>query len=154
MGNFNPQEFAKIKAEAEKFYDSIKTVYCPALQSEVYFSSEGFSHFQYDGKRNKRAESVQWLRMKCLEEAVRIIKQTTTVQEYRVAYQPIGDTYAPGKRLTKQVIYYGFEAMTDFVQPHRLHIVVRQIENGNFHFWSVRPAMKKDIGRSIWILDA
>ena len=142
MGNLQRKEFSKIKAQAEAFYLSVETVYCPALQAEIHFSSEGFRHFQYDGKRVERTKNVQLARMQCLQEAVAILKSTTTLQEYRTVMQPIGKMDSQGMRQQKHVTYYAFQAITNLVMLRRIIVIVRRVNEGNLHFWSTMPAWK------------
>ncbi|MFA4954341.1 MAG: hypothetical protein WC641_03450 [Patescibacteria group bacterium] len=144
MDVFNHYEFAKIKAKAESLYKSVVKVHCPALGMDVHFSSDGFHHLQYDGTRAERTKLVQRNKILCLQEAVDIIKKTTTIQEYRSAIQPFGKADKNGFRQTKHVKYYAFHAITDLTKPRRVNVVVRRIGDGNHHFWSVMPSWKED----------
>jgi len=144
MSEFDHAEFSKIKIRAETFYHSIIKVRCPALIADVHFSSDGFHHLQYDGTRAERTKLVQKNKMLCLQEAVDIIRKTTTIQEYRTSLQPIGKANKNGLRPTKLVAYYAFHAITDFTKLRRINIVIRRIGEGNYHFWSVMPSWRED----------
>ena len=143
MEVFDQQEFAKIKARAETFYKSVVKVRCPALGTDVHFSSDGFHHLQYDGTRTPRTKLARRSKLLCIQEAVDIIKKTTTMQEYRSAIQPVGKADSSGFRQTKHVAYWAFHAITDLTKPRRVNVVVRRIGDGNYHFWSVAPSWKE-----------
>lgn len=144
MEAFDHHEFAKIKAKAETLYKTVVKVRCPALAADVHFSSDGFHHLQFNGVRVERLKTVQKIKMLCIQEAVEVIKKTTTIQEYRTALQPIGKTDRSGFRQTKHVAYYAFHAITDLTKPRRVNVVVRRVGDGNYHFWSVMPSWKED----------
>jgi hypothetical protein len=81
--------------------------------------------------------------MLCLAEAITIIGQTTTTQEYRRAVLPCGKADRSGFRQTKIVAYYAFLAITDFDRPRRVNVIVRRVGDGQPHFWSVMPYWKE-----------
>jgi hypothetical protein len=143
MKTTDANEFSKIKAKAAKFYDSVVRVYCPALKADVNFSSDGFHHLRYDGTRAERSKTIQKNKLLCIEEAVKIITKTTTIQEYRVSTQPMGKPDKSGFRKTKKIEYYAFYAITDLNKLRRINVIVRRIGEGNYHFWSVMPSWKE-----------
>ncbi|MFH1973725.1 MAG: hypothetical protein ABIK13_03955 [Patescibacteria group bacterium] len=163
MDVFNPHEFARVKAKAEALYKTIVKAFCPALKSDVHFSSDGFHHLRFNGARAERTKAVQQAKMLCLQEALDVIRKTTTIQEYRVSLHPVGHGDKNGFRQTKRIEYFAFHAITDLVKSRRINVVVRRIGEGNFHFWSVMPSWKEErindsqIVRKIgggWMLDA
>jgi len=160
MEIFDYREFANIKAKAEVFFQSIVKMRCPALVADVHFSSDGFHHLKFNGVRVERTKAVQKTKMLCLQEAAEIIKKTTTIQEFRSVFQPVGKT---DNRQTRQVEYYAFHAITDLTKPRRINVVVRRIGEGNYHFWSVMPSWKESRGKKSrivreigggWMLDS
>ncbi len=163
MSNSDLFEFKKIFAKAEKFYKSVIKVHCPALNQMVHFSSDGFHHLQFDGTRTERTKVVQKNKLLCLEDAVLIIKKTTTIQEHRESVQTVGKPDVSGHRQEKSVRYYAFAAIINLDKKRRINVVVRRVGDGNFHFWSVSPAWKelktnsqktvKRIGGG-WLLDS
>lgn len=144
MEPFNREAFLNIKLRAESFYKSINSIKCPALNTVVHFTSDGFHHLQFDGTRTERSKIVQKNKMLHLEDAVEIIKKTTTIQEYRTALQPVGKADKQGFRQTKPVAYFAFQAITDLEKCRRINVVVRRVGEGNYHFWSVMPSWKEE----------
>lgn len=143
MKNFDPIEFQKVFTRAEAFYKSLVKIYCPALGQDVHFTSDGFHHLQFDGTRSERNKSTQRSKMLCLEEAVGIIRKTTTIQEFRQSMQAAGKADRSGFRQTKKVEYYALIAVTNANKHRRINVVIRKVGEGNYHFWSVSPAWKE-----------
>lgn len=140
----NLEEFRKIRDSAEIFYKSIGSIKLPALNVDVFFTSDGFHHLQFDGTRAERTKHVQKNKMLCLSEAVMVIKKSATIQEYRVHLQPVGKRDKRGFRPAKRVEYYALHAITDFNKLRRIIVVLRRVGGGNLHFWSVMPSWKEE----------
>ena len=45
--NFDNDDFLKIKSEAEEFYNTIHSVYCPYFGDEIIFNSKGLKHLKF-----------------------------------------------------------------------------------------------------------
>lgn len=144
MENFSLEEFVKIKEQSEKIYKEVGVLSCPALSADVHFTSEGFHHLQFDGSRSERPKQNQKTKMLCLRDAIKILKKTTTMQEYRSVMQPTGKPDRGGFRATKQVEYFAFEAVTDTEKARRIKVIVRRVGDGYYHFWSVMPTWFED----------
>lgn len=131
---------AKIRAKAKKIYKDIKPVYSPYFQEEISFNSEGFNHIRYKGDRKERHRKVQEIRYKYLHFAPKIIKLSKTLQEYDEASQFIVEKINKRKdKVLKKVKYYGFIAI---IEKRKFKVIVRQVGNGNKHFWSIIPNWK------------
>lgn len=140
MFEINLEAFNKLKQKTEEEYKKIGSVNCPALKAVVNFNSEGFYHLRYAHNRSERTRNVQYYKFKFLNQAVEIIKKTTTIQEYRRGLCPIGKANHSGFRKTGSVEWFGFFAITSFSNSTRIMVVVRKVGvNGNYHFWSVMP---------------
>jgi len=135
------KKFHELKNAAEDAYNKIVNIDCPALKAKVIFNSDGFHHLRYDCHRSERSKQVQQSKFICLEDAVKILKKATTIQEYRRSICPIGKCDKSGFRKTKIVEWFGLFAVTSFSRRIRVNVVVRRIGEGSgqFHFWSVMP---------------
>lgn len=132
--------FNKLKQKTEEEYKKIGCVDNSALKTKIYFNSDGFHHLRYDGHRSERSKKVQQYKFKFLNQAVEILKKSTTIQEYRRSLCPIGKSDSSGFRKTSLVEWFGFFAITNFSNSTRIMVVVRKVgENGQYHFWSVMP---------------
>jgi len=137
----NLEDFRKLKEKTKSDYDSVVSIYCNALKSDVVFNSDGWHHLRYDFTRSERSKKNQYNKFKHFNDSVDVIKKTMTIQEYRRAICPVGKTDKNGLRKTKIVEWFGFYAITSFSKRIRIMVVVRRIgeENGTYHYWSVMP---------------
>ena len=132
-------EFRTLKKQTENEYKKILTVFCPALKSEVIFNTDGFHHLCYDNTRAERGKKVQRAKFIFLNKAVKIIEKTTTIQEFRCGICPVGKKDRSGLRKTKVIKWFAFWGIISVEKRTRIRVVVRQIGDGQFHFWSVMP---------------
>jgi hypothetical protein len=145
------EEINKLKVETEEKYKKIGKLFCPALKSEISFNSEGFHHLRFDGGGSERDKNVQKNKFNCFDSAVQILKQTTTIQEYRRMICPIGKIDQSGFRKTKIIEWFSFFAIVNFTKCIRIRVIVRRVgrDNGRYHFWSVMPYWNLSNGRRV-----
>ena len=134
-------EYKQAKNRAEIFYDRVKKIYCPALKTDVRFTSVGFHHLRYDGSLKERKKDVQLAKFRFLKDATEVLEKSNTIQEYRRNIVPVGGRDKGGFRKTKMVEWFSLFAVTSFSKQYRIKVILRRIggENGNYHFWSVIP---------------
>ncbi len=129
------------KEKARAIFDAQKNAYNPYFKTEVIFNSDGFHHLQFSARR-ERNKQEQLLKFSLLPLAIRIIKDSGTLQEYRKTMCPIGKkSKRDGSVLMKQIEYWGFIAI---IGENRVKIrtILRRIGDGNIIFWSVMPYSK------------
>jgi len=143
--------YDKIREDAHGFYQKIGAIRCHALNNEVvHFTAEGLNHLIYKSSRSERNRNDQITKFKLLSKAKTIIEITTTYQEYDESL-----TTVRRKRFKKivqesaTVKYWGFVAI---IQNFRVKVIVRQIGNGQRHFWSVIPAWLTNHYRDIKLI--
>lgn len=131
--------YEKLKSDTANFYRSIGKVYSPSLQQDIYLTSEGFNHIIFTNSRSERERSSQILRFKLISLAVKLIKISTTYQEFEETLREFNvESYKKKTKKTKLVKYWGIIAIID---GRKIKVILRKIgENGNIHFWSVVPA--------------
>jgi len=130
--------YKKIKDDAYNFYKKLGRIHCPAFNNEyIYFNSEGFNHLTYKNKRSERNKNDQITKFKLLPKAKQIIEISTTFQEYDEGLIEIRRKKHK-KRITETMIvkYWGLIAI---IKNFRIKVIVREIGNGEKHFWSVIP---------------
>jgi len=81
--------YEKIKEDARNLYSRVNRAHCPAFPAEISFGAEGFNHLIYKGERNERDRSVQIMKFKLVPLAIKLIKLTTTYQEYEETLQEV-----------------------------------------------------------------
>ena len=129
----------ELKQHAAAFFKKHRSVLCPAFPKEkIAFNSKGLSHVFYKGAGKISARSVQEseVRVNLLPHAFKILKRMPLPQEESSMVDNAG-------RLCR---YWAFEAVVD---DRRVKVIVRQIGNGNKHFWSVIPAWRKIRGQVV-----
>ena len=143
--------YEKIRENAYNFYQKIGTIRCLALNNElIHFTAEGFNHLIYKGKRHERIKNDQITKFKLLPRAKNLIGLTTTYQEYDESLTTIRKKRF--KRTIEEattVKYWGFVAI---MQNFRIKVIVRQISNGQKHFWSAIPAWITNHYRNIKLI--
>lgn len=129
--------YHQIKETAENFYKKIGRLFSPIFKERVAFNSEGFNHLLYKkgGERNK---SDQITKFKILPIAKEIVAIATTYQEYDE-----GIAQVQRKRFKRKinesatVRYWGLVAI---IRNCRVKVIIRQVGDGQKHFYSVIPA--------------
>ena len=149
MGDISNYE--KIRENAQDFYEKIGRVRCPAFNNDfVHFNAEGFNHLVYKRKRRERKKEVQIMKFKLLQKAKNIVEIATTYQEYDESLTNVR------KKKRKKTIsesatarYWGLIAI---IKGIKVKVIVRQVGNGQKHFWSVIPAWSKSNYRDIKLI--
>ncbi len=131
--------YEKLKEDARKFYGEINSVFSPTFQGKIYFTSEGFNHIVFKSARTEREKPSQILRFKLLPLAVKLLKESTTYQEFEQTLQEFEvKSYKKKTKKSKPVKYWGIIAI---VEGRKIKVIVRKIgDNGTLHFWSIVPA--------------
>ena len=109
------------------------------LEQDIYFTAEGFNHIIFTNSRSERERLSQILRFKLLSLAVKLVKISTTYQEFEETLKEFNvKSYKKTVRKTKSVKYWGIIAIID---GRKIKVILRKVgENGNIHFWSIVPA--------------
>lgn len=131
------ENFQEVSGKGEKLYKSFSAVYCPYLESLVYFNAQGLEHLKFKRARYARPRHDQYMRFKLLYLVPEILRLSKTVQG-------IGETnhlervriHSRTDIVLRAVTYYEFIAVLRGV---RIKVVVKQIENGQKFFWSIIP---------------
>jgi hypothetical protein len=108
-------------SEFEKEYKSWVKCFCPYLDGEVFFVSNGFSHLIWKKGRVKREESVIRQRMESLKYVRVILQKSGTLQEYED---------------TGHQEYFCFIAI---VANTKYKVVVMKTKSGRYNFVSIIP---------------
>lgn len=132
----NKEDLLMLRAETKSYYDSVDTVICPALDSKVHFTSEGFNHLLYS-KKKARTSKMQEAKLKLVQRAKILLEKTSTIQEYCDGLEVVHrKKYKKVSKESLMVQYWGFIAI---INGTRFKVVVRRVDNGKHLFWSVIP---------------
>jgi hypothetical protein len=116
-------------------YDAVGSVYCKAIRSNVVFNRHGWKHLVYKGNRERRNKADALLRLGAFPWVKDVVKQA------RVASTLTRDQRVGGNILP--VTYH--ELKHTFTKKKRdvcVVVILRQIDNGEIHYYSVRYGKK------------
>ncbi|MDR3548070.1 MAG: hypothetical protein P4M11_07390 [Candidatus Pacebacteria bacterium] len=135
------KNFDRVKQDAEAYYSSVSEVYCPYFNEAVAFNAKGLKHIKFKKDGVARSRSDQFMRLKHLRFAQRILEKSKTLQEYKESkvFEEVKSDQRKGKIL-QDAHFYGFTAIiADGDKMKRLKIVVKQVGGGKKYFWSIIP---------------
>ena len=148
MGKSKPdkyKDFDKVRESAEAWYATVSEVHCPYLERKVAFNHKGIAHikFKRDGIIRHRAD--QYVRLKHIRYAQRILERSRTLQDYRKGRGVELSKDEHGKYVAiQQVTYHCFIAIVVHEsEMKRFKVVVKQVGNGQPYFWSIIPFWSK-----------
>jgi hypothetical protein len=138
----NDEEFELFKQQAEKQYKMIGKVWCPYLQANVHFNSQGFEHLLFKGWNAVRDRQEQYARLQLIPIAAKIIGASCTLQEYSEQQIILRSKSRTWKQKRKRLQYFMFSA----IMEHSLcRVIVRQIGNRSPHFYCIIPKWQSSI---------
>ncbi len=135
------KNFEKIKSDAETYYASIGEVHCPYLNETVAFNTKGLKHIKFKKDSVARSRADQFIRLKYIRFAQRILEKSHTLQEYKES-KVFENKKADNEKekVLQDAKYFSFMAIIlDGVTRKRFKIVVKQVGGGKKYFWSIIP---------------
>jgi hypothetical protein len=126
--------YKEAKRKAKEIYVKIGKVWCPALHDQIAFNKKGFDHLTWQGKRSRR-RNEQMRRFALLAYAPEILSAPHDDFKYREAEQTFrGKLHGMKNKMTSLARFWGFEGKAE---DGNVRVVVRQIGNGQKHFFSI-----------------
>jgi len=134
------ERYLKLKEKAKLIFQD-KLVYCPYFNQEITLNSDGFHHLQFSDRR-ERNKNEQILKFSLVPLAIKVIKKSGTIQEYRKGLLSVGKkSKRDGLTPMKMVEHWGLVAIVGN-NLIKIRVILRRIGNGRIIFWSVMPAMR------------
>ncbi|MEI6288169.1 MAG: hypothetical protein WCP18_01095 [bacterium] len=135
------KKFNEVKEKAEVEYKIIGNVFSPFLKRKINFNTKGLDHIKFKEWNKARPITDQFLRLKFLSLAPKILAHTNTIQEFNgsKSLERIKSN-AKWNFLAKSVKYYGFVVLWNY--KIKIKIIVKEIEGGEPFFWSIIPFWK------------
>ncbi len=121
----NHEVFKFFVEQKRALYKSIGNVFCPLLNEDVIFNAKGFHHLRYNGLGQARPVAEQIHRMELLPFAAQIIKEATSIFDYRNRYE---------KTIGKYVNYWEFQKRID---GKLITAIIRRVGTGSYSFYSI-----------------
>ncbi len=91
----------------------------------------------------------QLLKFSLLPLALRVIKNSGTIQEHRKGIIAIGKVGKDGLKKTKNVEYWAFVAIIGDSEI-KIRVILRRVGDGNIIFWSVMPDSNLKKGQKLY----
>src|SRR3989344_4076740 len=124
--------YVKLREDALTYYSSINKVYCPAFKQHITFPSESFNHIVFKTANRERDRQSQIMRFKLLPRAAKLVKESTTYQEYEETLKGfVAERYGKKFLESKRVQYWGIIAI---VESRKVKVIIRQVGEGTMHF--------------------
>lgn len=121
-----PKDYQNELNRAKKKYLSIGSLMCPAIGSRIiYFKDDGFRHFLK--KQGAGRSKNDQLRRFGLVSYIHLVVTSDR-------------TYVADKRNMGKSVYIGI--MHDFSESYSVKIIIRKINDGNYHFVSIMDKQK------------
>ena len=140
--SFTDEEFLRVKETAEIFYKTVPEVYCPYFKEKINLNAKGLDHIKFKSWQKARTRADQFMRLKSLRLIPEILTNSKTLQG--VCHTNILEKKKINSRWENrlcEVSYYEFIAV---IEKKRIKIIVKQIEGGEKHFWTIIPYWKMD----------
>jgi len=126
--------YVACKKWAKKFYKKIGIILSPALNNQyVSFNNIGFTHLIR--KMSLRSRNEQKKRFLLLPKAETIIKNPKAIIVYKKEEKKILIKTRKAKILKESTIHYW--TFVYFTDSKRIKVVIRQVNNGSKHFYSI-----------------
>jgi len=119
----------QLKHKQYNFYKSLDCVYCPVLDINIHFTSQGYNHLLYKSDSIPRNQNEKYIRLLFLTYVPEVIKNATEVYSIREL-----EGLVKGK--PKKILHYGLVAE---VNNYKIRVIIQRIGNGNHTFLSVMP---------------
>src|ERR1044071_166509 len=135
--NFKSDELESVRADAEGLYHKIGNVYCPYFSQPVAFNAKGIRHLKFKYDRHARPRQDQYARLKLLHLAPEVLGLSRTLQGiWHTRQFEFQKMHSRWDRVLRDVTFFEFIAVLDNV---RIKVIVKQVGDGEKHFWSVIP---------------
>jgi hypothetical protein len=132
--NLKRMGYNSCKKWAKKFYKKIGAIISPALDDQfVYFNNTGFNHLIR--KLSIRSRTEQKKRFLLLPKVESIIKNPKAIIVYRKEEKKFLSKWKESKFLKESSFHYW--TFVCFTDSKKIKVVIRQINNGCKHFYSV-----------------
>ncbi len=153
MGQFNfkdEKDFDEVSKKAEEFYAAIGEIYCPYFKTSIAFNAKGLKHLRFKSDQVARARPEQYARLKLVNLAPEVLTLSHTVQGiWQTKRLEMQKTNSRWEHLLKETVFYEFIAVLKNI---RVKVIVKEIQGGEKHFWSIIPYWRVDTENSRRVL--
>lgn len=142
MIQFSDEQFNKLKEKSEDFYKSLGEIYCPYFKEKIIFNAKGLEHLKFKTKNHARSRDDQYIRLKLLHLAPKVLKLSNTIQGFseRKIFE-LNRSNHRNEKILINVVYYEFVAVLEEI---RVRVILKKVGTAQKYFWSIIPHWKID----------
>ena len=131
-----PKEEKDLKAKTHKFYKSLGSLWCGAVEDNVVFNNHGWVHLSYTRSGHKRNVKDLKLRFHLFKHTPEVIKSS------KVIIKETSGAIISRRGVSRTAKYFEIAHVCDKGKQH-VTVVLRRIESGKLHYYSLRRTNNK-----------
>lgn len=125
-----------LKEETYKIYKHLGSIRSKAIKDKVIFNRYGWIHLSFTSSGHKRSSKDRKLRFHLFPSVKEVIKKATIIVKE-------SEGFIISKRgIKRNVKYYEIASKCDDDKKH-VTVILRKIEDGKLHFYSLRRTSSK-----------
>lgn len=131
------ENFDEVAAKSEALYRGFESIHCPYLNDVVHFNTNGLEHLKFKRRGKARSRHDQYMRFKLLYLVPEVLRFSRTLQGiWETKHFERIRMHSRTESILKHVTFYEFIAI---LERKRIKVIVKQVENGEWFFWSIIP---------------
>ena len=137
-----------LKDKRWEVYKAWNTCHCPALNSDVHFTQDGFFHLHTEPSGRVRTVANQLHRYQSLIHVPEVIKNCSKFLTYEKRFAPLGrGRKKNGKLIVKEFEYW---SLVEHIKGLQIKVVLRKlVHSEKIIFWSVMAYTSKNRPKAI-----
>ena len=116
-----PDKYLKLLEKRRAEYRKFTPLFCPCLNEQITFNSDGFNHLRFHLEHKARTQAEQVHKLNFLPHVRTVLIKASKIESYRKInkseYWALCATIGKGNL--------------------KVRVIIRRIGNGKMHFWSV-----------------
>jgi len=121
-----------------KMYKEYDSMYCSCLKEDVVFNISGFNHLRFKIDNTPRNPKEAMYKLGLLPLVRPVIYKAKNIDSYEIRMSPIGGSR---KKVIRKVEYWSLISKVG-KKDIKTRVILRRIEKGKMHFWSVMKLVK------------
>lgn len=120
-----------LKAKTHKLYKKLGSVWCGAVKDNVVFNNHGWIHLSFSRGGRRRSTGLLRLRLHLFKYVPRVVKTS------KVVIKETSGTILSRRGIARVAKYFEI-AQVCGKEKHHVTVILRKIEGGKLHYYSVR----------------
>jgi len=127
------KSFKDILKNHHQKYEKWKPFFCKLLDTTIHFNSKGFNHLRFRISNTPRNQKEVLYKISLLPLVRPVLRKATSIEKYEKRYLSLNGSRNGKRRLVE---YWSFVAAVGKQRTY-IRVVVRKVDTGSVHFWSV-----------------